>query len=305
MTTRALLFAALGLALAIAATACAGQAPDGGADGDTLELETPELEVAAGADITYCTYVDTEVAEDRDILAFEGVQSQFGHHTILYGARSAQPPGTHVCTEADMINVRYLAAGGSETGPYLVPDGIAFRLRAGQQLMIQSHFINVSNRDTTASSRFTVDTAPPDPSRQPADLFTVVTTSIDVPAHGAGQASAECPVGHDLSLIALGGHAHEWGSRVSIGRTTAASSASEMLYDQPWTAERMFNPVIEHYQVDQPLQLAAGDRLRVDCEYMNDTDDPLAFPTEMCVAFGFYFPADREIDCVDGHWPGG
>ncbi len=276
-------------------TACAA---DPVAQSDTLELATPDLAVAAGADITYCTYIDSEVSEDRDILAFEGTQTQFGHHTILYGARARQPPGTHECTEADMINVRYLAAGGSETGVYEVPEGIAFRLRAGQQLMIQSHFINTGDTDVQARSSFRVETAAPDPARQVADLFTVVTTEIDVEPHAAGHASATCPLGSDLSIIALGGHAHEWGSHVSVART------GEMLYDQPWTAERMFNPVIQRYEVGSPLELAAGDVLQVDCDYQNDTDEPLAFPREMCVSFAFYFPADREIDCVDGHWPG-
>ena len=296
MIARALLLAGL--------AACAD--PAGDDPEDVLQLATPELAVASGEDITYCTYLDHEVAEDRDILSFEGTQSQFGHHTILYGVRSKQPAGTHVCTEADMINVRYLAAGGSETGTFMVQDGIAFRLRAGQQLMIQSHFINASDRDVTGSSEFRVDTALPDPSRQPADLFTVVTTEIDVAARAGGSASAECPIGQDLSLIALGGHAHEWGRRVSIARAPAATAgAPEMLYDEEWSPDRVFDPVIRGYQAGQPLRLSAGDRLRVDCEYENDTDEPLAFPREMCVAFGFYFPADREIDCVDGSWPGG
>ena len=303
MTGRDTLFAAVGLALALAVVACAGDGE--GASDDVLELETPDLDVASGADITYCTYIEQTVAEDRDILSFEGTQTQYGHHTILYGARSKQEPGTHVCTEVDMINARYLAAGGSETGSFAVPDGIAFRLHAGQQLMIQSHFINASDHDAVGRSSFRVDTALPDLSRQPADLFTVVTTEIDVAAHAGGSARAECAVGHDLSLIALGGHAHEWGRRVSIGRATAEDAAMEMLYDQPWNKDRVFDPIINGYQVDQPLTLAAGDRVRVDCEYENDTDEPLAFPREMCVAFAFYFPADREIDCVDGSWPGG
>lgn len=292
------------LALAVApAAACASDASDP-IDADRLELETPDLDVPAGADITYCTYVDAEIPEDRDILSFVGTQTQFGHHTILYGARARQPAGTHVCTEADMINVQYLAAGGAETGIYQVPEGIAFRLRAGQQLMIQSHFINAGDADVVGRSSISVETAPPDPARLPADLLTIVTTEIAIDAHAGGAASAECVIPQELDLIALAGHAHEWGRQVSIARAPAGGAA-EMLYDQPWTAASMFDPVIQQYAVDEPLHLAAGDRIRVDCQYQNDTDEPLAFPAEMCVGFGFYFPADREIDCVDGSWPGG
>jgi hypothetical protein len=283
------------------ATACAGD-PDGGAT-DTLEFMATDLAVPAGADVTYCTYIDSEVTEDRDILAYQGQQSEFGHHTILFGVRARQPPGTHECTEADMINVRYLAGAGAETG-YSVPDGIAFRLSAGQQLMIQSHFINTGERDVVGHSHFMVDTALPDPARQIADLFVVVSTDIEVPARSAGSATVDCPVGKDLSIIQLGGHAHEWGTRVSIARTVGSAGEAEMLYDEPWNPETIFNPVVRQFTVEEPLVVAAGDRITLTCDYQNDTDEPLTFPKEMCVSFAFYFPAEREIDCVDGHWPG-
>ena len=29
----------------------------------------------------------------------------------------------------------------------------------------------------------------------------------------------------------------------------------------------------------------------------------LRFPKEMCAMLGFYFPGDRELDCVNGLWP--
>lgn len=77
-----------------------------------------------------------------------------------------------------------------------------------------------------------------------------------------------------------------------------------MLYDEPWNPETIFNPVVRQFTVEEPLVVAAGDRITLTCDYQNDTDEPLTFPKEMCVSFAFYFPAEREIDCVDGHWPG-
>ena len=40
--------------------------------------------------------------------------------------------------------------------------------------------------------------------------------------------------------------------------------------------------------------LLAGDRIHVTCGYDNNTDGPLRFPSEMCVAFGVYYPANED-----------
>ena len=297
----------LAVFLALAPGCVAGQAGTMAPDGDdsVLELETPVIEgIEPGADITYCTYLDVAVEEDLDILSFLGTQGDFGHHTILYGARVKQDAGTHECTEQDMINARYLAAGGAEGGVSAVPEGIAFRLKRGQQLMIQSHFINASDHVISGQSHFALEVGSPDPSRELADLFTVVTTEIEIPPGSTGTAHASCPVAHDLQLVALGGHAHEWGTHVSVRHTPAAGGAARMLYDQIWSPEAIFNPTIAHFTAEDPLFIPAGDTLEVDCEYFNDTDEPLMFPSEMCVGWSFQFPADHEVDCVDGVWPG-
>jgi len=55
--------------------------------------------------------------------------------------------------------------------------------------------------------------------------------------------------------------------------------------------------------VTAPMTVRAGETLAVDCAFSNPGSDDLGFPTEMCNGFGFYFPAERQIDCVDGVWP--
>ena len=298
---RAAVFLALAWLAALVMAGCvAGEAgTTAPADGETsmLELETPVIEgIEPGADVTYCTYLDVAIEDDLDIITFLGTQGDFGHHTILYGVRVEQDAGTHECTEQDMINARYLGAAA-------VPDGIAFRLKRGQQLMIQSHFINASDDTISGQSHFTLEVGAPDASRQLADLFTVVTTDIEIPPGGTGTAHASCPVAHDLQLVALGGHAHEWGTHVSV-RHMPAAGGERMLYDHPWSKESIFNPTVAHFTAEEPLFIPAGDTLDVTCEYFNDTDEPLMFPSEMCVAWSFQFPADHEVDCVDGVWPG-
>jgi hypothetical protein len=280
--------------LLIVVTAC----PDPAARDDVLELATPLLEdIEAGTDVMLCTYLDYRAAEEVDLVEVHGFQTEFGHHALLFGVRSDQPAGTHPCTEADMVNVRYLAGHGGEGASTLpVSDGVAFRLRKGEQVMIQTHWINTGDGPTSGSASFRVTVAPPSPDRAPADLFTVVSTQLDI-APGEGTARAECVLPRDLSLVMLGGHAHERGRRVTI------THRDEMLYDEPWSEHSVFDPELLQWDATAPLQLRAGDRIRVDCVYENETGAPLGFPAEMCALFGYWFPADREIDCVDGSWP--
>ena len=90
---------------------------------------------------------------------------------------------------------------------------------------------------------------------------------------------------------------HERGTHVSIRHN------DDVLYDVDWSAHAVFDPELVQWEAGAPLALRAGDLLRVDCSYFNETGAPIGFPTEMCALFGYWFPADREIDCVNGSWP--
>ena len=67
---------------------------------------------------------------------------------MLAATRRNQAIDTHPCTDDDMLNVAtFVAGGGAEgTGNFKgVPAGLAFRVPAGAQLMLQSHWINAGS----------------------------------------------------------------------------------------------------------------------------------------------------------------
>src|SRR5688572_10722528 len=177
-----------------------------------VQLVTPIIRgIEPGADITLCTYIDFDVDHDQDIVNYAGFQSQFGHHVILYSVGQAQAPNTHECTEEDMINGRYLGGGGADSPPQYLPDGIVLRMRAGSQLMIQTHWINTTDEIIDGQGAFNVELVDSSPDAQVADLFTNVTTDIRIsPGVGTvGSARAECTLGSDMQFFLMGGHAHE------------------------------------------------------------------------------------------------
>lgn len=258
--------------------------------------------IPPGSDTTYCEYLNWQSDSDYDITDYHGYQSSMGHHVILFAVPNRQPAEKHPCTELDMINVRYLAAGGSEAGNPEMPPGIVMRLQAGMQLMIQSHWINTATHSVDGQNALNVKMGPASPTNTVAGLFTAVTTSIDIPAASPGAAHVDCAIGEDMTFFTLGGHMHSTGTEIAISFQPMGGQPTE-IYRTAWQEIYGANPPRNHYTLDAPFVAKAGDHFVVDCKYTNPTSTPITFPGEMCVMWGYHFPATREIDCVDGAWP--
>jgi hypothetical protein len=76
-----------------------------------------------------------------------------------------------------------------------------------------------------------------------------------------------------------------------------------VIYETDWRYEYESNPPRNIYSLEEPFVLRAGDRVTADCEYVNGTADVVRFPQEMCIMWGYFYPADRKINCIDGVWP--
>jgi hypothetical protein len=268
-----------------------------------IQLLSPIVEdIAPGADITLCHYIDFEADRDYDISDYQGFQSGGGHHVLLYTVANHKPPQTKPCTEDDMLNARYLAGGGAEGGKPEIPEGIVMRLKKGSQLLIQTHWINATDFPLRGQGAFNIEMGPASPASIVADLFTVVSTEISIPPSSAGSTRGDCALGRDMSFFALGGHEHYRGTHVSITHTPLGGTP-KMIYDHAWADHYESDPPRLQFTREAPFVGKHGDRFTIDCQYYNDTSETITFPLEMCVMFGYYFPADGEIDCIDGLWP--
>jgi hypothetical protein len=270
-----------------------------------VEYDSPIIkDIKPGTDVTYCSYLDAHITDESDITHFRVAQSAAGHHVILYAARHSRPVDTHECTEDDMVNARFLAAGGGESvGQLLVPDGLAFRIPAGTQLMMQTHWINATRNTVDGEAVAYLTTVPSSPKNQVLDLFNVVLTDFTMNPGEKLTKSTTCTLPRDLQLYTLTGHEHALGSHVDIDLLDGAN-APKSLWSHDWQPSFTSDSPYNIYPVQQPLLLKSGQQVRVTCTWINSKTDPVTFPSEMCVGSGFYFPSvDGEIDCVDGVWP--
>ena len=276
--------------------------------GDVRIVSPVYKQIPAGKDILYCTYLpDTLSADgkDIDVIATIGTLSKSGHHAVLYNVDDQGTVGdTHVCTDNDMIRARIIGGVEGQPQAFTVPDGIGIPVKAGSHLLLQTHWINTTNKPYDAQAVFDVTAKPHDGSRKPAQGIQVYSSNFNVAAHAPGHVVTDCHIQQDLSLFLLAGHMHQWGSHIKIEKITADGN-SQSLIDSPWQPEYQANPPRNSYGTGAPLTFAKGDTFRVTCDFMNTTDNALTFPTEMCVGFGMYFPASNDIDCGDGQWAGG
>jgi hypothetical protein len=280
--------------------------PPAPAAGETAFVSPVIAAIQPGQDITMCSYLDQTIMQDTDVTNFRAFQSQAGHHLMLAAARHSQSPNTHPCTEDDMVNILTFVAGGGADGASNfkgVPEGLAFRVPAGAQLMLQSHWINATGTTRDGQGVVYVTANPASTNVTPVDQFLADTTSFDIPAGVTYTATSTCKFQKDLNFFMYSGHMHEWGKHITLELLDTAGVA-QTIYSQDWRPDYMTNPPNNAYTKDQPFAIHTGESVRVTCEWDNTagTSD-ITFPKEMCYFVGYYFPGAGALDCSEGVWP--
>ena len=271
--------------------------PPAPAPGEGVQILLPERVVPAGSDQMWCIVTDFAPEADVLIKSFEAYQGPLGHH--LFGMKSAIPrtAGEQFdCTSVDqMTTLEPLISpntASKEGNGKLLSDDFTVRIPAGTQVIIQSHYVNVSPDDILTRDVVNFIFLPPSEHRIEANYLVLNDDSFNIPHNGQHYThSAECTMPQQFQFAAMHGHMHEWGKHTFIEKITPDGTATT-IYDQPnWSAEFRDAPPIIDFPLADPLVFNAGDKLRVTCDWLNDGDKDLAFPDEMCVSLMVYYPA--------------
>jgi len=274
--------------------ACFGDAPD---PTTALRFTTPPLTLKPGTEHIYCSRLD--VALDTDIIFHnaEGAQMVGGHHAAVYVSMAPEEGFDPVdCDDIDMGAMRFVTGAGGAGGQNLeLPDGVGLRIRKGEQLIIQSHYINTSTEERVVMDAVDLVLSPTDSNPTIADAFSVVDSGFSIPP-GATQFERikDCVVDRDLDIHLLLGHTHDYGVLFDF-ELLLPESEPQLLYhatDGPMLRD---TPEIVYY--DPPLHLNKGDKVRMTCRWDNTTGHDLTWPEEMCVAFMYYSPGEGFLIC--------
>ena len=284
-----------------AAFGCGGEDDGGGytITDELLSFETGDYQVAPG-DAFECFYTDVITDRELAVRGAAGEQLSGGHHITIYYTELVKDPQHHPCDSAEMAEWRMIGGGGDEAEAAVtklrMPEGLAIRVPAGAQIVLQSHYINLGD-PFTANDTASLELVPTSSVGGYVNQFVFNDVGFAVPPHASHQSISICTAPIDVAVIRLLGHMHEWGTYYKLERLDDAGQAVETIIEKDWEPVFTSDPDILTFDPDDPMRIDAGTRLRQTCRWFNDTADPILFPREMCLAYGLYFPDSGEIYC--------
>lgn len=264
---------------------------------------TDIVTVQPGADVTFCHYVEGVTEELTYLHNTLGSQTPYGHHAILQYTTSPQEPGTRPCTRETAAGApmgQILGGtGGEGTGTLELPSNVVSEIPAGAQFIINHHWINYGEEAIQGQAQMI--TIPPEPGQDLviARALAIIVAGFNIAPGEIGEAAGECTFGQETHMLTMLGHQHEWGTHVRADRT---GEVNEMIFDHDYTPLMVAEPLTNYYSVDDPYRFAAGDTVRMACQWNNTSDKPLTFPGEMCILFGWQLGAEKDSYCYNGLW---
>jgi hypothetical protein len=252
-----------------------------------------EWEIPAETETYRC--VRLTVPEDVYVRGLRPISPVGTHHTVLSVSDTAtQPDGLTECTAFDN-GQRMIGGSGVGTEPVMYPDGIAYALRAGEQLMLNLHLFNVESEPLSGLSGIEVKTIDAEDADELAEGLLAGPVDLEIPPGRVVQ-QGQCTFDHDATIVSILPHMHQLGVHMKI---TARSSVDGdvVIWDAPYDFDDQ-----QAYPVDF-VEMAEGDVLEVECTYENDTDQTVMWGdsslSEMCFAGVVRFPnAGSPNACV-------
>jgi hypothetical protein len=288
----------LSLALASTLAACS-DAPESTV-GETITIDTPSFTLQPGDEKFYCYYTTLPNAEATGIHRMASSMTPGSHHMIVFKTRTPQmPDGTFAeCQNFGMgsgglanIPVWLYAAQNPEV-QYTMPDDVGISIAPSQPVLVNMHYINLSDQPITANVHIDLEAYKPTHTFTQAHTYVTFNTEIDVPAGAQGSAGGTCDVSPDAKFLFMTTHSHKYTTRAQV-----LDGDTMVLETRDWA-----HATVESW--GSPYYSFASGKLGYRCDYNNTTTEPLrtgesAIANEMCMAAGVYFPAHGDTFCIN------
>lgn len=227
------------------------------------------------------------VPEDAYITEFRAKVPLGSHHSVLSVGNPSGPDGIEPCTSFANHAIMIYGAGVN-TDEMALPNGVAMRVRAGQQLLLNLHLYNVSDGTLEGVSGVDVKYLPASQVQHEAEAVLMgKVTSLSVPP-GESTQRGTCTMTGDVTVFMVGPHMHQLGTHMRVV-ASRSGMADAVLIDEPYNFEDQQGYPIE------PIEMNRGDDIDVYCSYNNTTGSTVHWgessDEEMCFATVYRYPA--------------
>jgi hypothetical protein len=215
------------------------------------------------------------------------------HHTVLMLGPPDGPDGNVECDSALVKPSIY--ASGVGTDALVLPEGIAIKVAAGQQLLLNLHLFNASEATITGTSGIEVKTAQAASVVHEAGALLAGKDKGLVVAAGLTTQTGTCSLPAGTTVIAMAPHMHLLGVHMKV---TYEGATPQVIYDQDYAFDAQ-----RYYLLPTQLTSDGTNKLTVDCTYMNPSGTPVRFgehtEQEMCYALSLVYPAPTDRGSCD------
>jgi hypothetical protein len=230
----------------------------------------------------HCFLIDPQLTTTQDLVGFNvkpGTPASV-HHVLLFAIPQARV-GDAQAKDAAEAGVGWTCFGGSGvssasvvggwvpgSGASMFPAPTGIRLAAGTQIVMQIHYnllvqSQVSDR-TTAGLYYAAS-----PVAKPAAIYPVANQTFLIPAGTKSMTvSADLPVDRAYALWGVVPHMHLHGTEIKVSINHADATSTCAVDIPTWNFHWQ-----QFYYYQQPMPVAAGDTIHLDCTYDNSAED--------------------------------
>jgi hypothetical protein len=244
---------------------------------------------------------------DFDVNRIQIAVSGGSHHIHLYRPYDSSldiPDGFEVCNMAvDFDTWELVVATQLRKTDWELPPGVAFAFRAGEQLLMQTHFVNVGSLETVGEGKVLMNLNEADPGtvEHHAGALFGQDRDVFVPALSTPTKAAECVFPNPTTVFAMTGHYHFRGRRFTTYRWDNGVRGKAFYEYSGYN-----DPIFTVYDQASSEFFAPGQGLQWECYWENfDNRDyefgPFTDTNEHCNLFLFYYPTQsihEAITCV-------
>jgi hypothetical protein len=270
-----------------------------------VQIEVTTRAVPLGEEETACHYLKLPSDVDFDVNRIQIAVSGGSHHIHLYRPFDPSyqvPDGFEVCNMAVDFNVwELVAATQLPRSDWQLPEGVAYHFRAGEQILVQTHFVNVGALSTEGEGDvlMNLNEAPAGSVVHYAGSLFGQDRDVFVPAHSMPTQYADCTFPNQITLMAMTGHYHFRGRVFTSQKLDVNGAPGQEIYHH----EGYDDPLFLTYEGPNAPTFAPGEGLRWTCTWVNNTDDDFAFgaftdTNEHCNVFAFYYPAQGRNEAT-------
>jgi hypothetical protein len=257
-------------------------------------IESDDFTIEPGSEKYYC--YTAHLDSDKVFHSFSIGSYKTVHHMFFAQTLAPEQEGLHECPVLFKTSWLPLFTTGKGGTKLELPEGSGFKLKQGDQVVMQLHLLNTGSSPVTEKVKVLANELQAADVRYSAALYPFGTTVFELPPKQKSTVTHDCVMDLDMDIFVMFPHMHRLGTEMAFQVGKDAASLADV-----WRGKYDFD---NQQLLPATISLHVGDYTRVECNFDNQTDQTIKYgektDTEMCF-FATFIKDGPQLNghCVD------